>query len=204
MGDKALTAALAEFVALDPVMAALAGRHGPPRLGTRRTGGSRFEQLAEAICYQQLTGKAAATIWGRVRALVPGAFTPEGVLAVPPEALRAAGLSGAKTASVLDLAAKAAEGVVRLDRIGRMADDDLVAHLTVVRGIGPWTAEMFMIFTLGRLDVWPVGDYGVRAGWAKAYGLADLPSAKALVPEGDRFRPYRTLAAWYCWRALEG
>ncbi len=203
MGDKGLTAALAEFVTLDPVMAALAERHGPPRLGGRRTGGSRFEQLAEAICYQQLTGKAAATIWRQVRALVPE-FTPERVVGIPPDDLRAAGLSGAKAASVLDLAAKVADGTVRLDRIGRLSDDELVAHLTVVRGIGPWTAEMFLIFTLGRLDVWPVGDYGVRAGWAKAYGLADLPSPKALQPEGDRFRPYRTLAAWYCWRALEG
>jgi 3-methyladenine DNA glycosylase/8-oxoguanine DNA glycosylase len=203
VGDKGLTAALAEFVTLDPVMAALAERHGPPRLGGRRTGGSRFEQLAEAICYQQLTGKAAATIWRQVRALVPE-FTPERVVGIPPDDLRAAGLSGAKAASVLDLAAKVADGTVRLDRIGRLSDDELVAHLTVVRGIGPWTAEMFLIFTLGRLDVWPVGDYGVRAGWAKAYGLADLPSPKALQPEGDRFRPYRTLAAWYCWRALEG
>lgn len=192
------------FAALDPVMAALAERHGPPRLGTRRTGASRFEQLAEAICYQQLAGAAAATIWGRVRGLVDGPFTPEAVLALEPERLRSAGLSGAKTASVLDLAAKAAEGTVRLDRIGRLADDDVVAHLTVVRGIGRWTAEMFCVFTLGRLDVWPTGDYGVRAGWARAYGLPELPSPKALEAEGDRFRPYRTLAAWYCWRALEG
>jgi DNA-3-methyladenine glycosylase II len=204
VGDKGLTAdVLASFVALDPVMAALAERHGPPRLGGRRTGGTRFEQLAEAICYQQLTGKAAATIWGRVRALAGGAFTPEAVLGVAPEALRGAGLSGAKTASLLDLAAKAADGTVRLDRIGRLADDEVVAHLTVVRGIGPWTAEMFCIFTLGRLDVWPVGDYGVRAGWAKAYGLPALPSPKELAVLGDRFRPYRTLAAWYCWRATE-
>ena len=195
---------LAAFTALDPVMAALAARHGPPRLGARRTGVSRFEQLAEAICYQQLAGSAAARIWARVRALVPGAFTPENVLALGPEALRAAGLSGAKAASILDLAARAAEGTVRLDRIGRMGDDEVVEHLTVVRGIGRWTAEMFLIFTLRRPDVWPVGDYGVRAGWAKAYGLPELPAPKALQEAGERFRPYRTLAAWYCWRALEG
>ena len=195
--------ALAAFAALDPVMAELVARHGPPRLGGRRTAGTRFEQLAEAICYQQLTGKVAATIWGRVRALTGKAFTPETVLAVGPEALRGAGLSGAKTASLLDLAAKAADGTVRLDRIGRMGDDEVVAHLTVVRGIGPWTAEMFLIFTLGRLDVWPVGDYGVRAGYAKAYRLVGLPSPKELAAEGERFRPYRTYAAWYCWRATE-
>ena len=194
---------LAAFVALDPVMAALAARHGPPRLGSRRTGVTRFEQLAETICYQQLAGAAAATIWARVRALVDGAFTPEAVLVLGPEALRGAGFSGSKAASLLDLAAKAADGTVRLDRVGRLTDDALVDHLTVVRGIGRWTAEMFLIFTLGRLDVWPVGDYGVRAGWAKAYGLPALPSPKELAGEGDRFRPYRTLAAWYCWRALE-
>ncbi|HVF03767.1 MAG TPA: hypothetical protein VNA20_02905 [Frankiaceae bacterium] len=195
---------LASFAALDPVMAGLADRHGPPRLGGRRTGVSRFEQLAEAICYQQLAGAAAATIWGRVRGLVAGPFTPEAVLSLAPDRLRAAGLSGAKTASILDLAAKAADGTVRLDRIGRRPDDEVVAHLTVVRGIGRWTAEMFCVFTLGRLDVWPTGDYGVRAGWARAYGLAEPPSPKELEPAGDRFRPYRTLAAWYCWRALEG
>lgn len=194
---------LAAFAALDPVMAALAQRHGPPRLGGRRTGATRFEQLAEAICYQQLAGAAAAKIWARVRALADGAFTPEAVLGLGHDALRAAGLSNAKAASVLDLAAKTADGTVRLDRIGRLGDDELVEHLTVVRGVGRWTAEMFLIFTLGRLDVWPVGDYGVRAGWAKAYGLPALPSPKALAAEGERFRPYRTLAAWYCWRALE-
>jgi 3-methyladenine DNA glycosylase/8-oxoguanine DNA glycosylase len=199
VSDTTLTA----FTALDPVMAALVERHGPPRLGGRRTGVTRFEQLAEAICYQQLAGKAAATIWGRVRALVDGPFTPEGVLATGPDALRSAGMSGSKAASLLDLAAKCEDGTVRLDRIGRLSDEDVVAHLTVVRGIGPWTAEMFCIFTLRRLDVWPVGDYGVRAGWARAYGLPELPSPKALLAEGERFRPYRTYAAWCCWRALE-
>ena len=194
--------ALAAFVGMDPVMAALAERHGPPSLGSRRSGATRFEQLAEAICYQQLAGSAAAKIWGRVRGLVPE-FTPEAVLAAGTEALRSAGLSGAKAASLLDLAAKCADGTVRLDRIGRLDDEEVVAHLTVVRGIGRWTAEMFCVFTLRRLDVWPVGDYGVRAGWARAYGLADLPSPKELAAEGERFRPYRTLAAWYCWRATE-
>ena len=195
---------LAAFTALDPVLAAVAERHGPPRLGSRRTGGSRFEQLAETICYQQLAGAAAAKIWARVRGLVPGEFTPEAVLALGHDALRGAGLSNAKAASLLDLAAKTADGTVRLERVGRLSDDELVGHLTVVRGIGRWTAEMFLIFTLGRLDVWPVGDYGVRAGWAKAYGLAELPSPAMLQAEGERLRPYRTLAAWYCWRALEG
>lgn len=194
--------AVAAFAKLDPVMAELVERHGPPRLGTRRSGQSRFEQLAEAIAYQQLAGKAAESIWRRVRGLVDGPFTAEAVLALGNDPLRAAGLSGAKAASLLDLAAKVADGTVRLDRIGRLADDAIVEHLTVVRGIGRWTAEMFCIFTLHRLDVWPTGDYGVRAGWARAYGLAGLPTPKELEAEGERFRPYRTYAAWYCWRAV--
>jgi 3-methyladenine DNA glycosylase/8-oxoguanine DNA glycosylase len=181
-------------------MAELIARYGPPELTGRRRGRTRFEQLAEAICYQQLAGRAAEAIWGRVRGVVDGPFEPAAVLAAGPGRLRGAGLSGAKTASLLDLAAKVDDGTVRLDRIGRLDDDAVVAHLTTVRGVGPWTAEMFLIFTLRRLDVWPVGDYGVRVGYARAYGLAEPPSAKELAPRGDRFRPYRTLAAWYCWR----
>lgn len=197
-----MTEALAAFAAMDPVMARLVEQHGPPHFGGRRSGQSRFEQLAEAICYQQLAGKAAESIWRRVRGLVDGPFTAEAVAALGLDRLRSAGLSNAKAMSVLDLAVKVVDGTVRLDRIGRLDDDAVVEHLTVVRGIGPWTAHMFCIFTLRRLDVWPVGDYGVRAGWAKAYGLPDLPSPKDLAAEGERFRPYRTLAAWYCWRAV--
>jgi DNA-3-methyladenine glycosylase II len=195
-----LTIAAEELAALDPVMARLVAAHGPPQLRNHRTGESRFEQLAEAICYQQLAGNAARAIWSRVRGLVDGPFRPEAVLALGPDQLRAAGLSGSKTASLLDLAGKVDDGTVRLDAIGRLSDSEVVGHLISARGIGPWTAEMFLIFTLGRLDVWPVGDYGVRVGYARAYELAEVPSAKALGPLGDRFRPYRTLAAWYCWR----
>jgi DNA-3-methyladenine glycosylase II len=191
---------LTAFAALDPVMARLVDAHGPPEIHRRRTGHSRFEQLAEAICYQQLAGKAAEAIWGRVRGLVDGVFAAEAVLELGPERLRGAGLSGAKTASLLDLAAKVDDGTVRLDRIGRLSDDAVVQQLVAVRGIGPWTADMFLIFTLHRLDVWPVGDYGVRVGYARAYGLPEVPTARELIPLGDRFRPYRTYAAWYCWR----
>jgi 3-methyladenine DNA glycosylase/8-oxoguanine DNA glycosylase len=189
------------LAATDAVIARLAAEHGPPELGRRRSGRTRFEQLAEAICYQQLAGKAAEAIWRRVQAVAEGAFTPEAVLHAGYDALRGAGLSNAKALSVLDLATKVAVGDVRLDRIGRLADDAVIAELVPVRGIGRWTAEMFLIFTLHRLDVWPVDDYGVRVGYARAYALDALPKPKELAELGERFRPYRTVAAWYCWRA---
>ena len=203
MPAQDLAASARQLARRDPVMKRLIAEHGVPDLGARRTGRSRFEQLAEAICYQQLAGKAAESIWRRVRALVDGPYEPEAVLAVGYDALRGAGLSNAKALSVLDLAAKVVDGSVRLDRIGRLSDEAVVAELVPVRGIGPWTAEMFLIFTLKRLDVWPVGDYGVRAGYARAYDLTEMPSSKELLPLGEPFRPYRTLAAWYCWRAIE-
>ena len=202
MTAQRMTDAARQLARVDPVMKRLVAEHGLPDLGGRRKGRSRFEQLAEAICYQQLAGKAAEAIWLRVRVLVDGPFTPEAVLTVGYDALRGAGFSNAKALSLLDLAGKVAAGEVRLDRIGRLSDEAVVGQLTPVRGIGPWTAEMFLIFTLKRLDVWPVGDYGVRAGYAVAYDLANMPSAQELVPLGDRFRPYRTLVAWYCWQAL--
>ena len=196
----AVREAVAAVAEIDPVMAKLIAEHEPPRLRDRRTGSSRFEQLAESICYQQLAGKAAEAIWSRTRAIVDGPFTPEAVLEAGYDTLRAAGSSGSKASSILDLATKVAAGEVRLDRIGRLSDEAAIAELVQVRGIGRWTAEMFLIFTLQRLDVWPVGDYGVRVGYARAYALPDLPTAKELEPLGDRFRPYRTIAAWYCWR----
>jgi 3-methyladenine DNA glycosylase/8-oxoguanine DNA glycosylase len=192
--------AVAAVSGMDPVMAKLAVEHGLPKLKGRRTGDSRFEQLAEAIAYQQLAGKAAQAIWGRTRAIVDGPFTPEAVLEAGYDALRGAGCSHSKAVSTLDLADKVASGQVRLDRIGRLSDEDVVAELVQVKGIGPWTAEMFLIFTLRRLDVWPIGDYGVRVGYGRAYELPEPPTAKELLPLGDRFRPYRTVAAWYCWR----
>jgi 3-methyladenine DNA glycosylase/8-oxoguanine DNA glycosylase len=124
------------------------------------------------------------------------------VLAVDYDKLRGAGFSNAKALSVLDLAARCATGEVRLERIGRLDDEAVIAELVPVRGIGRWTAEMFLIFTLQRLDVWPVDDLGVRAGYQVAYDLTNMPSSKELAPLGDKFRPYRTLAAWYCWQAI--
>ena len=187
----------------DPVMAAHVDRVGPPRLRPRGRGLPHFELLARAITYQQLAGRAAAAIWGRTRALVPGPFTPEAVLALPEQSMRAAGLSAAKTASIRDLAAHVVAGDVRLARIGAYDDEAIIEQLTLVRGIGRWTAEMFLIFQLGRRDVWPVGDLGVRNGYAVLYGLATPPTPKELTAHGERFRPWRSVAAWYCWRAVD-
>lgn len=192
-----------ELAGRDPVLAGLVARHGPMRVSSAPPASHRFETLANAIASQQLNGRAAATIWGRVRNHVDGPFTPEAVLAVPEVAWREAGLSGAKTASLLDLAEHVADGRLHLQRIGRLSDDEVVTHLTSVRGIGPWTAQMFLMFTLRRLDVWPTGDYGVRTGYGKAFNRGVMPSAKELEPLGDRFRPYRSVAAWYCWAAAD-
>jgi DNA-3-methyladenine glycosylase II len=161
-----------------------------------------FGALAESILYQQLAGAAAAAIHRRFVALFDGDLSPEAVLALPEERLRGAGLSGSKAASIRDLAAKVADGTVPLDHINRLPDQKIIDRLTVVRGIGRWTAEMFLIFQLRRLDVWPVDDYGVRKGYALAYGMPALLTPKQLQVEGERFRPYRTVAAWYCWRAV--
>jgi DNA-3-methyladenine glycosylase II len=184
----------------DRVMASLMKRTETFRLARPSTG--HFAALAESILHQQLAGAAARAIHGRFIALFDGDLSPKAVLAVPPRKLRAAGLSRSKVASIRDLAAKVVDGTVPLQRIGRLADDEVVARLTVVRGIGRWTAEMFLIFQLRRLDVWPVGDYAVRKGYALAYGLRKLPTPKQLDAAGERFRPYRTVAAWYCWQAV--
>ena len=204
MPRTSVAAATAELAARDPVIAGLVEAAGPASL--RRRGRERrdhFGALARSIAYQQLAGKAAAAIHGRFEALFDGHPTAEAVLAMPEQSLRAAGLSGSKTASILDLAAKVESGVVPLDGIQRLTDEDIIERLIVVRGIGRWTAEMFLIFQLGRLDVWPVDDFGVRAGYAAAYALNEAPTPKALVPLGDAFRPYRSIAAWYFWRAIE-
>jgi DNA-3-methyladenine glycosylase II len=184
----------------DRVMARLMKRTEPFRLP--RPDSDHFAALAESILYQQLAGAAAAAIHRRFVALFDGDPTPVRVLGLHPRTLRAAGLSGSKVASIRDLAAKVMDGTVPLRYIGRRSDEEIIDRLTVVRGIGRWTAEMFLMFQLRRLDVWPVGDYGVRMGYALAYGLRKLPTPKRLEREGERFRPYRTVAAWYCWRAV--
>lgn len=165
---------------------------------------SPYEALLEAIVYQSISGKAAATIFGRIKALssngrVP---TPEDVLKLRKPVLRKAGLSGAKILAFKDLAAKTISGVVpTLEDSRGLSDDGLIERLTSVRGIGAWTVEMFLIFRLGRPDVLPIHDLGVKKGWSITYGKKYMPKPKELLAFGERWRPYRTLASWYMWRA---
>jgi DNA-3-methyladenine glycosylase II len=196
-----LTAAVREVAARDPVLANLVALAGPIAYRPRDPDG-HFGALVRAITFQQLAGTAARAIHQRVRALVEGPLTPEALAAVPDEALRAAGLSGNKLASLRDLSAKVLAGTVVLGGSGRTSDDEIIAGLTTVRGIGRWTAEMYLMFELRRLDVWPVDDLGVRQGYALAWGLEPAPSARALAPLGERFRPYRSVVARYCWEAV--
>jgi len=201
MSRPSFATASAELAKRDRVMRALLKRFGPCRIA--RSKESHFHSLAESIVYQQLAGRAAAAIFGRFRALFDGDMTPEAVLAAPDKALRGAGLSPNKMAAIRDLASHVADGRLPLDHVARLKDEALIEKLVGVRGIGRWTAEMFLMFQLRRPDVWPVDDYGVRKGYANAYGLPELPKPKELFALGERFRPYRTTAAWYCWRAVE-
>jgi DNA-3-methyladenine glycosylase II len=195
-------AAARELATRDPVMAELVRLAGLPRFS--RPTETPFAALVRSILYQQLAGAAAAAIHRRLILALDGEVTPERMSALPTETLRAAGLSGNKTLSLQDLAAKVLSGTVVLDSRGlaRESDDEIAARLTTVRGIGPWTAEMFLMFQLRRLDIWPVGDLGVRKGYGLAWKIP-MPTAKVLQPLGEPLRPYRSVAAWYCWRACE-
>jgi len=198
-------AAIKHLSSADKVLARLIKKVGPCgwKPDKRR---SPFEALVQSVTHQQLNGTAAATILGRVKALYPGKRfpTPEDLLATPDEKLRAAGLSRAKIAAIKDIAAKTLEGVVPTSRaIARMESELIISQLTSIRGVGPWTVEMLLMFKLGRPDVLPVTDYGVRKGFALTYKLKDLPTPKELLAHGEKWRPYRSIAAWYLWRALD-
>jgi DNA-3-methyladenine glycosylase II len=189
----------------DAVMRRLIRLHGPCGLApkTRR---SPFESLATAIAHQQLNGTAASTILRRFVKLFPGRRFPraEDLQRVDDDAIRAAGFSRAKVAALRDLAAKTLDGTVPSSRLMAKLDDaEIIARLTEVRGIGQWTVEMLLIFQLGRPDVLPIHDFGVRNGFRHAYKLPEMPAPKALLEFGERWRPHRTTAAWYLWRAAD-
>jgi DNA-3-methyladenine glycosylase II len=196
-----LAAAINDVADRDPVLAHLIALVGPITYRPRDPDGP-FGALVRAIVFQQLAGPAARAIHQRVRAAVHGELTPETLAGVPDRALREAGLSAAKLASLRDLSTKVHDGTVVLDGSPKLADDEIVAGLVTVRGVGRWTAEMFLIFELRRLDVWPVDDLGVRQGYGLAWGLDAPPRAKDLTPLGERFRPFRSVVARYCWEAV--
>jgi DNA-3-methyladenine glycosylase II len=186
----------------DPVLAALVDEFGPPIFP--KATDSHFAMLVRSVTYQQLAGAAARAIHGRLMATLDGDVSPERLLVTPTEALRAAGLSGNKAASLQDLATKVVDGTVVLDarRMARESDEEIISQLSTVRGIGRWSAEMFLMFQLRRLDVWPTGDLGVRKGFAVAWDIP-MPTPKELLALGEPYHPYRSIVAWYCWRAAE-
>lgn len=197
--------ALQHLLRADKILARVIRKVGPCPIAPRR-GVPPYQALVKSVTYQQLNGTAAETIFRRVLALFPGKKfpAPEDIIAAPDEKLRSAGLSRAKTAAIKDIAAKTINGLVPPRRvIAKMSDAEIIERLTTIRGVGPWTVEMLLMFTLGRPDVLPATDYGVRSGFARVYGLKELPSPKELLTHGERWRPHRTVAAWYMWRALE-
>jgi DNA-3-methyladenine glycosylase II len=195
-----LQAATEEVARRDPVLADLIARVGPIRYRPRDPDGP-FGALVRAIVFQQLAGRAAQAIYGRVRAAVGDTLTPESLSAVSDTDLRAAGLSQNKLLSLRDLSAKVLDGTVILTRTSRRSDEELIERLMTVRGIGRWTAEIYLIIQLRRPDVWPVDDLGIRQGYGLVWKIDPPPTAKELEPLGDRFRPYRTVVARYLWAA---
>jgi DNA-3-methyladenine glycosylase II len=191
---------------VDRILARVIRQVGPVNVVPSR-GERPFQSLVRAVAYQQLTGKAAKTILGRVLALYPGKKfpTPQDLLATPNRTLRGAGFSRAKVAAVKDIAAKTMEGVIppTTRALLKLSDAEIIERLTSVRGVGSWTVEMMLIFTLGRPDVWPVTDFGVRKGIALLYKLKELPTPREALAYGERWKPHRSAAAWYLWRACD-
>jgi DNA-3-methyladenine glycosylase II len=200
--DATIRAAMRHLRRADPVMAEMIRGVGPFAIRLEK---NRFQALVRSIIAQQISGKAARSIWRRVQeATRPRRLTAEVLAGIPSEQLRSLGLSPQKASYVHDLAAKVSSGSVRLHRVQRMNDDEVISELIQVKGIGVWTAQMFLIFSLGRLDVFPHDDLGVRMALRRHYGLADLPDKAQSLSIAARWRPYTTVASWYCWRSLDG
>lgn len=201
MDDNNAVSGTAHIARVDPAFAPLIQAAGP--FVRRPPDADPFNSLVRAIVFQQLAGNAARAIHGRFAALFDGHPTPEAVLRTSVDQLRGVGLSGNKAASIADLALKATDGTVPLDRLDELSDAEIVSRLSAVRGIGRWTAEMFLVFQLRRPDVWPVDDLGIRKGFAVIHGLEAPPTPRVLDALGEVYRPYRSAAAWYCWRAVD-
>ncbi len=204
-GAALLEQAAQELCRSDPALARLIARIGPCQLRTTPRG-HYFRALVEAILYQQLSGKAAATILSRFRALYPsGRFPTAGqIISTPQSRLRAAGLSKQKISYLKDLSARVLDGSFPLRRLAVLKDEEVIGHLTQVKGIGRWTAEMFLMFCLGRTDVLPLQDLGIRKAAQKAYGFRSPPSAHTLERLGRRWKPFRSVACWYLWASVDG
>ena len=184
----------------DPILRAIIERLGPCRMEFDRPA---FRSLAQSIVYQQLNGKAASTIFKRFAALAGEPLTPAGILKLSDEQMRSAGLSKQKTSYLRDLAERAQRGELDFSRLHKMSDDDVIEHLTQVKGVGVWTAQMFLMFTLKRPNVLPTGDYGIRAAMKKHYKKRKMPSPKQMEKIAKLWEPHRTVACWYLWRSLD-
>lgn len=203
--QKAARAAARHLSRVDPALGEIIRQVGPVTLEPHPDH-TPFTMLVRAVAHQQLSGKAAETILGRFHALFPGAPfpSPEQVLEVSEEALRAVGFSRPKINYIRDIAAQTLSGVVpTVNEIGAIADADLIERLTRIKGVGQWTVEMLLIFKLGRMDVLPANDLGIQKGFAITYGKRKLPAPTAILKQGEKWRPYRTIASWYLWRAVD-
>jgi DNA-3-methyladenine glycosylase II len=184
----------------DPVLSGIIDRVGEYRIEFRDPD---FETLVKSITYQQLSGRVASVIFGRLAKAAGGKITPANILKLRPSRMRAVGLSGQKTAYIRDLARHTRDGVLVFEELAELPDHQVIERLTQVKGIGVWTVHMFLIFALRRTDVLPTGDLGIRAAIRKAYGLPDLPKPAEIEVMAERWRPYCTVASWYLWRSLE-
>jgi DNA-3-methyladenine glycosylase II len=184
----------------DPVLAAIIERIGPFRM---QYGEPTFHTLAESILYQQLNGKAAATIFNRFTALAGDPLTPQGILKLSDAQMRGVGLSRQKTAYLRDLSEKTKAGLLEFERMTDTSDDEVIAHLTRVKGVGVWTAQMFLMFTLQRPDILPTGDYGIQAAIKKYYKKRKWPKPAVMLKIAKPWVPYRSIASWYLWKSLD-
>ena len=184
----------------DPVLAGIIDRVGDYRIEFREPD---FETLVKSITFQQLSGRVANVIFARLAAATGGRLTPESILKLRPARMRSLGLSAQKTAYIRDLARHTRDGRIRFEELASLPDDEVIALLTQVKGIGTWTVHMFLIFALRRLDILPTGDLGIRNAIRRAYGMAELPMPSEMETMALRWRPYCTIASWYLWRSIE-
>ena len=201
--EKEMRKIAAEIAARDKKLARVIAAHPLCTIGQGEKPVTHFESLVESVISQQLAVKAAETIYLRVKKLAGGKVTPARIASITEKEMREAGVSGAKFRTIQGIASAALTKEIKINSLHTIEnDEEIFTQLTSLWGVGPWTVDMFMIFQLGRLDIWPTGDLGVRRGWEKIYALTDEITPKELEGKGEKFRPYRSVVAWYCWRAL--